>query len=78
VSLSPSDANVILVDQIDTSDMKVVASLRVDPAMTADKQLEPLLKQSVQVVTFLQCDQRLADPLVQPAIDRICQSVTGK
>lgn len=78
ILLDPSDANVILVDKVDGA-AKVVATLKIDPSMTANKQLEPVLKRSSQIVDFLQCDQKLSDPMVQSmVVDPICRAVTSK
>ena len=76
--LDPGDANVILVDKVDGA-LKVVATLKIDPSMATNKQLEPVLKRSPQIVDFLQCDQKLSDPMVQSTVvDPICRAVTSK
>ena len=76
-TLKPSDANVILVDEVEGVNLRVVATLRIDPAMTPDKQIEPLLKRSPEIVKFLQCDQKVDHP-IQAMVERSCQSVMSK
>jgi len=77
-TLKPADANVILVDEVDGPNLRVVATLKIDPTMTPDKQIEPLLKSSPEIVKFLQCDQKVENPGIQSMVERICQSVMGK
>ena len=78
VTLKPVDANVILVDEVEGPNLRVVTTLKIDPAMTADKQIEPLLKRSAEMVKFLQCDQKLDNPAMQSMVERSCQTVSGK
>jgi hypothetical protein len=78
VTLKPIDANVILVDEVEGPSLKVVATLKIDPAMTPDKQIEPLLKRSPEIVKFLQCDQKVDNPAIQSMVERSCQIVMGK
>lgn len=78
VDPKPSDANAILVDEVDSSGPKVVATVKIDPEMATGKQVEPLLKRSAQIVSFLQCDLRLAEARAQSTVDRVCQTVRGK
>jgi hypothetical protein len=77
-TLQPFDANVILVDGTDGPNLRVVSTLKIDPAMTPDKQVEPLLKRSSEILAFLQCDQTISDPVVKAMVERSCQSVMGK
>jgi hypothetical protein len=77
-TLQPIDANVILVDEIEGPNLRVVSTLKIDPTMTPDKQIEPLLRRSPEILKFLQCDQKVDNPAIQPLVERSCQSVMGK
>jgi hypothetical protein len=77
-TLKPSDANVILVDGVDGADLRVVSTLKIDPAIATDRQIEPLFKRSPEILAFLQCDQKASSPAVQMMADRSCQGVMGK
>ena len=77
-TLKPADANVILVDGVEGPDLRVVSTLKIDPAMTSDRQIEPLFKRSPEVLAFLQCDQKSANGAVQILADRSCQGLIGK
>ena len=72
--------NVILVDDVDVAGgPRVVGTLRVDPELPrADNgypRIEPVLRRSPEVVTFLQCDTRLPDERVRAVIETICRQV---
>jgi hypothetical protein len=74
------DDNVILVDHVDvTGGPTVVSTLRVDPELPlADNgypRIEPVLRRSPEIVTFLQCDTRLPDERVRAVIETICRQV---
>ena len=71
-TLIPADANVILVDGVEGPDLRVVSTLKIDPAMASDRQIEPLFKKSPEVLAFLQCDQKSANASVQILADRSC------
>jgi len=77
-TLKPIDANVILVDDVEEPNLRVVATLKIDPTMTPDKQIEPLLKRSAEIVKFLQCDQKAENPAIQSMVERSCQAVMAK
>jgi hypothetical protein len=72
-TLKPIDANVILVDDVERSNVRVVATLKIDPAMTSAKQVEPLLKRSPEIVTFLQCDQKAENAAIRSMVERSCR-----
>jgi hypothetical protein len=77
------DDNVILVDDVDaTGGPSVIGTLRVDPALSvADNGyplIEPVLRRSPEIVTFLRCDARLPDGRGQTVIDSICAQVVGR
>ena len=73
VILKPADANVILVDGVESPDLRVVSTLKIDPAIVSDRQIEPLFKRAPEVLAFLQCDQKSAIASVQMLEDRSCQ-----
>jgi len=72
-TLKPADANVILVDGVEGPDLQVVSTLKIDPAIASDREIEPLFKRSPEVLAFLQCDQKSASASVQVLADRSCQ-----
>jgi hypothetical protein len=77
------DDNVILVDNVDVAGgPTVVGALRVDPELPlADNgypRIEPVLRRSPEIVTFLQCDARLPDQRVQAVIETVCRQVLGQ
>jgi hypothetical protein len=51
----------------------VVATLKIDPAITSEQQIEPLFHKSAELLAFLQCDQKSANASVQTLADRSCQ-----
>lgn len=77
-TLKPADANVILVDGVEGPDLRVVSTLKIDPALASDREIEPLFKRSPEVLAFLQCDQKSANTSVQMLADRSCQGTAGK
>jgi hypothetical protein len=78
-TLDLRDANVILLDEVDTAaGPKVAATLRIDPAIDDEKRLELVLRRSPQIVSFLRCDVTLADPGLQRAIARVCAAIIAK
>jgi hypothetical protein len=78
VVLKPADANVILVDGVEGPDLRVASTLKIDPAMASDREIEPLFKRSPEVLAFLQCDQKSASASVQMMTDRSCQGSSPK
>jgi hypothetical protein len=77
------DDNVILVDNVDVAGgPTVVGTLRVDPepplADNGYPRIEPVLRRSPEIVTFLQCDARLPDQRVQAVIETVCRQVLGQ
>lgn len=77
------DDNVILVDNVDVAGgPTVVGTLRVDPepplADNGYPRIEPVLRRSPEIVTFLQCDARLPDERVQAVIETVCRQVLGQ
>jgi hypothetical protein len=77
------DANVILVDQVDTAGgAQVVRTLRIDPAVPLSEdgrpRVEEVLRRSQEIVSFLQCEAAMPDGKGQAMIDRICAQVLGR
>jgi hypothetical protein len=76
------DQNVLLVDGVDdVKGLQVVGMLRVDPTLPVGDSpswLGETLRQSPELVSFLRCDTRLDDPLVQRMADIVCASVLGR
>lgn len=76
------DQNVILVDGVDESKSpQIVGTLRVEPALPPGRSLLNIgetLRQSPEIVSFLKCDARVADPLVQKMAEIVCASVLGQ
>jgi hypothetical protein len=74
VTLSPPNANVVLVDDVDTGGNKFVASLRIDPSLPDGDALkvEQILRRSPEIVSFLRCDVRLEDERARAMIERSC------
>ena len=58
-----------------------LASIRIDPALPAGN--SPLwvgeaLRRSPELVSFLRCDTRLPDPVMQKMAEMVCASVLGQ
>lgn len=76
VSLSVPDANVVLVDEADGPNLKVVSTHKVD-AVTKDPDIVPWLKQSPQISSFLQCHMKVSER-ARITVEPICQAVMQK
>jgi hypothetical protein len=76
------DANVILVDHVDSAEgPRVVSTLRIDGEVPSDNgraRVEPVLRRSPEVISFLRCDAPMPDGRGQASIDRLCAQVLGK
>ena len=77
------DANVILVDGVDTpGSEKVVRTLRIDPAVPSSQdggaRVEEILRRSPEILSFLRCQTAMPDGKGQAMIDLICAQVIGK
>lgn len=76
------DQNVILVDGVDEAqEPQIVGTLRIDPALPSGRGLLNIgetLRQSQEILSFLRCDTRMADPLAQKAAEIVCASVRGQ
>lgn len=76
------DANVILVDDVDTAaGPRVVGTLRIDPTVPSGDhpgRMGEILRKSSEVVSFLRCDAAMPDGKGQAMVDRICAQVLGR
>lgn len=76
------DQNVVLMDGVDESKgPQVVGTLRVDPTLPSGRRplnVGETLRQSQEILSFLRCDTRMADPLAQKAAEIVCASVLGQ
>lgn len=76
------DQNVVLVDGVDEAQgPRVVGTLRVDstlPPGDGPARIEETMRRSPEIVFFLRCDTRLADPLMQKMAEMVCASVLGR
>lgn len=77
------DANVILVDQVDTAGgAQVVRTLRIDSAVPLSEEghprVEGMLRRSQEILSFLQCEAAMPDGKGLAMIDRICAQVLGR
>ena len=76
------DQNVVLVDGVDEAQgPQVVGTLRVDPTLPSANgrlRIEEILRRSPEIVSFLQCETRLPDPLAQKMAEIVCARVLGK
>jgi hypothetical protein len=67
---------VVLVDRVDTSDdLTIAGTLRVPSTIEDDRNIEPVLRSSPQIIEFLRCDVRPEEPSRDAAVQRICASI---
>lgn len=77
--ISLGDSNVLLIDHVDAGGGLTVVAKKIDGQLAESTvPILPLLRRSPELVSFLQCDLRLADPKAQPLVDLICSQVTGR
>jgi hypothetical protein len=76
------DHNVILVDGVDEAqEPQIVGTLRVDPTLPPGRSplnIGETLRPSKEILSFLKCDTRMADPLAQKMAETVCASVLGQ
>ena len=76
------EQNVVLVDGVDEARAPQVAgTLRVDPTLPSGRQplnIGELLRQSQELLSFLRCDTRMPDPLMQRMSEVVCASMLGQ
>lgn len=74
---SLGDNNVVLVDGIDRGgEFSVVRMLAIDPTIPDPPRIEPLLRRSEEVLSFLRCDVKASRG--QELFDRICREIMGR
>ena len=75
------DDNVVFVDGVDTPGaLRVVRTLSVDSTISQDgiPRIGEVMRRSPEILSFLQCDTRLSDPLQRKLADIVCANVLGK
>ena len=73
------DDNVVLVDDVDgASGLRVVKTMRIDPALPEPGRMELAIRRSPELVAFLRCDVKLPDARQQALMDIICGQVVGR
>jgi len=73
------DDNVVLVDDVDSaSGLRVVKTLRVDPAMSARVRIDEVIARSPELVAYLRCDAKVPDLRQQMMVDILCARYRGK
>jgi hypothetical protein len=73
------DDNVVLVDDVDgASGLRVVKTMRIDPALPEPGRMELAIRRSPELVAFLRCDVKLPDARQQALMDVICGQVVGR
>jgi hypothetical protein len=76
------DRNVILVDEVDDpKGPQIVGTVRIDPALPPGRTplpIDDILRRSPEIVSFLRCDTRMPDPLLQQMVEIVCARVLGQ
>jgi hypothetical protein len=75
--ISLGAANVILIDTVDTSP-QVVGTTQVDPTIPDSGRIEFVLRRSPELVEYLDCEARVADPSLQEQTEFLCAQVLGR
>ena len=80
IEVSLQNANVILVDQVDSrEDLTVVGTRWVDPQISGvPVRIEQILGRASELVDFLRCDASVPDPLVQGMVQMICDELLNR
>ena len=80
IEVSLQNANVILVDQVDSTEALTVVGTRwIDPKVgNAPVRVEQVLGQSSELVDFLRCDSSLPDRSVPPLVRKMLQMTCRK
>jgi hypothetical protein len=78
--ISLQDANVILVDEVDSAKgLRIAGTVRVDPQLPGSPgEIEAIVRRSPELFSFLRCDTRLPDPQAQQMIDLRCARMRGQ
>jgi hypothetical protein len=67
------DDNVVLVDDVDApSGLRVLKTLRVDPAIPGGNRIDQLIARSPELRTYLRCDVKLPDARQQAMVEILC------
>ena len=76
------DRNVILVDDVDDAKgPQIVGAVRIDPTLPPGRRplpIDEILRRSPEIVSFLRCDTRMPEPLLQQMVDIVCARVLGQ
>ena len=80
IEVSLQNANVILVDQVDSGeDLAVVGTRWIDPQISGvPPRSEQIIGRSSELVAFLRCDARLPDPIMQRMVRMICDELLNQ
>ena len=77
-----ADRNVILVDEVDgAKGPQIFGTVRIDPALPPGRrpfEIDDILRRSPEIVSFLRCDTRMPEPLLQQMVDIVCSRVLGQ
>ena len=74
-----ADANVVLVDDVDSAGgLRVVKTLRVDPAMPETRRIDVVIKRSPELLAYLRCDAKVPDARQQMIVDVLCSRYGGR
>jgi hypothetical protein len=71
------EANVVLVDAVDTSP-HVIETTQVGSTIPDAGRIELLLRRSPELVEYLDCEARVADPSLQEQMEFLCAQVLGR
>ena len=79
-TVSMGQDNVVFVDKVDSPEgPQVVKTLTIDPVLTEPLiRIQSVLRRSPEILSFLQCDVRVADPKQQGYFDQLCAPFTRK
>ena len=76
------DRNVILADEVDDAKgPQIVGTVRIDPSLPPGRRplpIDDILRRSPEIVSFLRCDTRMPEPLLQQMVDIVCARVLGQ
>ncbi len=80
IEVSLQNANVILVDRVDSKEgLTVVGTRWIDPQISGmPARIEQVLRRSSELVAFLRCETRLSDPLAQEMVQRVCDELRNR
>jgi hypothetical protein len=73
--ISLRDANVVLIDGVDTGAPTIAGTERVDPLFLGADPVAAIVKRSPALFDFLRCDAIVSDTQVQTIIESICRQM---